>query len=310
MTTPPTTDAYSMVTIERAQLPQQYEFGIQTTFGWGHSPFSPKLSDPNNPSDVAPRVLIENQYTLDLGVFFGLSSFLSLAAIAPLAANSYNNDLVGQPIVVTAPTTMNPTGFPQTSGLYRGQQRQTVEISRAGLRDPRFAAKVRFYGSQHFEIGTLLEMTLPLGDRSAFMGEYNVTFRPKLLLGVMTSRLNFAVNLGAIVRPESTLYDPYTDALTLKSSHELSWGAGATLFLHRMISLGAEGIGTVPIAGGGDPTALTASVLGTVYLRALEKWRLYIAGGGGLIGSSARNADGRLLVGFSHSLSPREGGLR
>ena len=43
MLTPQTTDAYSMVTIERAQTPQQYEFGIQTSFGWAHSPFSPTL---------------------------------------------------------------------------------------------------------------------------------------------------------------------------------------------------------------------------------------------------------------------------
>ena len=312
MLTPPTTDAYSMVTIERAQTPQQYEFGIQTTFGWAKNPFSPTLTIPPFALGEWRYNLIGNQFTLDLGFFFGLTKYLSIAAVLPIGANTYDEEAVGESALISTPTAANPTGFPQTSGLYRGEPRQSIDIARSGLRDPRIAVKVRFLGTKYVELGTLLDLTLPFGDRNSFLGERTATFRPKLLFGIMASRLNIAINFGAIVRGSSVLYDGYSNPplVRYQTMPELTWGAGATVFLHRMLSLGLEGLGNIPI--GAEPQFATplATLLGTVYFRALDKWRLYIAGGGGLVSSSERNADGRLLVGFSYSLAPREGGLR
>lgn len=312
MLTPQTTDAYSMVTIERAQTPQQYEFGIQTSFGWAHSPFSPTLPVPPLGTTEQRYNLIGNQFTLDLGFFFGLTKFLSIAAVMPLGSNTYDEEAVGQSALISAPSMQNPTGFPQTTGLYRGEPRQSIEIARTGLRDPRFAAKLRFYGGKTIELGTLLDLTLPFGDHSSFLGERTATFRPKLLFGILTSRLNVALNLGAIIRGSSVLYDGYSNppVTRFQTVHELTWGVGATVFLHRVISLGLEGLGNIPLGAESQFATPLATLLGTVYLRAFEKWRLFIAGGGGLVSSSQRNADGRLLVGFSFSLAPREGGLR
>lgn len=312
MLTPQTTDAYSMVTVERAQTPQQYEFGIQTSFGWARNPFSPTLPVPPLGLSEARYDLIGNQFTLDLGFFFGLTKFLSIAAIMPLGANTYDEDAVGQSALISAPSMQNPTGFPQTTGLYRGEPRQSIDIARSGLRDPRFAAKVRFYGGKNVEIGTLLDVTLPFGDHNSFLGERTATFRPKLLFGIMASRLNIAVNFGALIRGSSVLYDGYTNppVARFQTVHELTWGVGATVFLHRVISLGLEGVGNVPLGAESQFSTPLATLLGTVYIRAVEKWRLFIAGGGGLVSSSQRNAEGRLLVGFSFSLAPREGGLR
>ncbi len=312
MLTPQTTDAYSMVTIERAQTPQQYEFGIQTSFGWAHNPFSPTLPVPPLGTSEQRYQLIGNQFTLDLGFFFGLTKFLSVAAIMPLGANTYDEEALGQSALISAPTMQNPTGFPQTTGLYRGEPRQSTDIARSGLRDPRFATKIRFYGGKNVELGTLLDVTLPFGDRNSFLGERTATFRPKLLFGILTSRLNIAVNFGAIVRGSSVLYDGYTNppVARFQTVHELTWGAGVTVFLHQVISLGLEGLGNIPLGAESQFATPLATLLGTVYLRAVDKWRLFIAGGGGLVSSSERNADGRLLIGFSYSLSPREGGLR
>jgi hypothetical protein len=312
MLTPPTTDAYSMVAVERAQTPQQYEFGIQTTFGWARNPFTPTLSIPPLGRDEARGALIGNQFTLDLGFFFGLTKFLSVAAVMPVGANTYDEEMLGSSAVISPPSALNPTGFPQTSGLYRGEARQSIDIARSGLRDPRLAAKVRFFSNKYVELGTLLDLTLPFGDRGSFLGERTATFRPKLLFGIMASRLNIALNFGALIRGSSVLYDGYrSDGMArYQTMPELTWGAGVTVLLHRILSLGVEGIGHIPL--GAEPQFATplATLLGTVYFRALDKWRLYIAGGGGLVSSSERNAQGRLLVGFSYSLSPREGGLR
>ena len=312
MLTPPSTDAYSMVTVERAQTPQQYEFGIQTTFGWARNPFTPTLSIPPLGVDETRTNLIGNQFTLDLGFFFGLTKFLSIAALLPVGANTYDEDMLGSSAVISPPSALNPTGFPQTSGAYRGEPRQSIDIARSGLRDPRVAVKIRFFGGRHVELGTLLDLTLPFGDRGSFLGERTATFRPKLLFGVMASRLNIALNVGALVRGSAVLYDGYGSmgVARYQTMPELIWGAGVTVLLHRMVSLGLEGVGHVPI--GAEPQFATplATLLGTVYFRALDKWRLYIAGGGGLVSSSERNAQARLLVGFSYSLSPREGGLR
>ncbi len=312
MLTPQSTDAYSMITVERAQTPQQYEFGIQTTFGWARNPFSPTLSIPPSGVDQTRSNLIGNQFTLDLGFFFGLTKWLSIAAVMPVGANTYDEEMLGLSTVVSPPIAPNRLASTQTSGLYRGEPRQSIDIARSGLRDPRLAVKVRFFTSKHVELGTLLDLTLPFGDRSSFLGERTATFRPKLLFGIMASRLNIALNFGAIVRGSAVLYDSYNSMgiARYQTMPELTWGAGATVFLHRLISLGLEGIGHIPI--GAEPQFATplATLLGTVYFRALDKWRLYIAGGGGLVSSSERNAQGRLLVGFSYSLSPREGGLR
>lgn len=312
MLTPPTTDAYSMVTVERAQTPQQYEFGIQTTFGWARNPFTPTLSIPPLGIDETRSNLIGNQFTLDLGFFFGLTKFLSVAAVMPVGTNTYDEDTLGSSAVISAPSAANPTGFPQTSGVYRGQPRQSIDIARSGLRDPRLAAKIRFFSNKFVELGTLLDVTLPFGDHSSFLGERTATFRPKLLFGIMASRLNIALNFGALVRGSAVLYDGYSSmgVARYQTMPELTWGAGVSVFLHRMISLGLEGVGVVPI--GAEPQFATplATLLGTVYFRALDKWRLFVAGGGGLVSSSERNAQARLLVGFSYSLAPREGGLR
>jgi hypothetical protein len=312
MLTPQTTDAYSMVTIERAQTPQQYEFGIQTSFGWSRNPFSLTLPVPPLGLTEQRYNLIGNQFTLDLGFFFGLTKFLSIAAVMPLGANTYDEEALGQSALISAPSMQNPTGFPQTTGLYRGEPRQSTDIARSGLRDPRFAAKVRFYGGKNVEIGTLLDATLPFGDRNSFLGERTATFRPKLLFGIITSRLNIAVNFGALIRGSSVLYDGYSNPpiARFQTVHELLWGVGATVYLHRVISIGLEGLGNVPLGAESQFSTPLATLLGTVYVRAVEKWRLFVAGGGGLVSGSERNADGRLLVGFSYSLAPREGGLR
>lgn len=310
---PPAMDAYGMMVVERARTPGKFEFGTSTVFGWAKNPFRPTLSDQNNGLAESRFDLIQHQLTVDLGFTLGLADFLSVAVVMPMGVNLYDQNPIGEPAVPQTPSPTNPTGFPRATGLYANQPRETVPISAAGVRDPRLGVKVRFYGGRHFEIGTLLELTLPLGDRNSFLGENNATFKPRLLAGFMFSRVNIALSLGAIVREGVELYEPSTPltqppVLRFQTGHELSYGAGLSVLAHQMLSLGVEGFGTIPLVG--EATSTTTSILGAIYFRPSERWRITVAGGGGVIPDSPRNADGRLIVGLAYSPSPREGGLR
>jgi hypothetical protein len=309
----PAMDAYGMMVVERARTPGKFEFGTSTIFGWAKNPFRPTLSDQNNGLMESRFDLIQHQLTVDLGFSLGLTDFLSVAVVMPMGVNLYDQNPVGEPAVPQQPSAMNPTGLPRATGLYAGQPRQTVPISAAGVRDPRVGVKARFYGGRYFEIGTLLELTLPLGDRNSFLGENNATFRPQLLAGVMFWRVNIAMAFGAVVREGVELYEPSTpptmpQVLRFQSGHELTYGVGLSVLAHQMLSLGIEGFGTIPVVG--QATSATTSILGAIYFRPTEKWRITVAGGGGVLPDSPRNADGRLIVGLAYSPSPREGGLR
>lgn len=311
---PPAMDAYGLQVVDRAQTPQQFEFGMTANVGWAHKPLRLLLNDANMGRQEAPFSLIENQVTLDIGFYFGLWDFLSLSAMVPVGVNYYDANAVGDPTVVVLPATPTGTGSTMSTGIYAGQPRQNLGISSVGVRDPRFAVKARFYGGKYFEIGTLLEVTAPLGDNSSFLGDKNFTFRPKLLFGVLLSRLHILGSFGAVVRQSSELYDPNPTAaqaqsppLRLQVGHELTWGGAITVRLHRVIGLGVEAVGTIPVVG--EQVSMTGTALGSLYIMPTEKVRLSLTGGGGLLADSPRNADGRVMVGMAYSLLPRAGGL-
>jgi hypothetical protein len=308
--TPPAVDAYGMAVIDRAQTPQRFEFGMQAQFGWAYSPLRLTLADPHQSTlpDAQFRV-IEQQYNVDLGFFLGLADFLSVAAALPMAVNVYDDNALGSANELILPTSTTGMGTVVGTGMYQGLPRQNISISNVGPRDPRLSLKARFYGGRWFEIGMLLEGTLPIGNSDSFMGDKTATFRPRLLMGVLLKRVVLALSFGAIIRGISELDDPYRSqpVIRLQVGHELTWGAGLSVKAHRMLGLGVESVGTVPVTG--DVVSPTALLLGSLYFQPVDKFKLMVSGGGGLISSSPRNADGRVLVGLSYSLSPRAGGL-
>ena len=60
-------DAYGLQVVDRAQTPQQFEFGMTANLGWAHKPLRLQLNDINMGRQEAPFTLIEQQVTLDLG---------------------------------------------------------------------------------------------------------------------------------------------------------------------------------------------------------------------------------------------------
>jgi hypothetical protein len=226
-----------------------------------------------------------------------------------MAVNVYDDNALGSANELILPTSTTGMGTVVGTGMYQGLPRQNISISNVGPRDPRLSLKARFYGGRWFEIGMLLEGTLPIGNSDSFMGDKTATFRPRLLMGVLLKRVVLALSFGAIIRGISELDDPYRSqpVIRLQVGHELTWGAGLSVKAHRMLGLGVESVGTVPVTG--DVVSPTALLLGSLYFQPVDKFKLMVSGGGGLISSSPRNADGRVLVGLSYSLSPRAGGL-
>lgn len=305
-------DGYGMAMIDRAQTPQRFEIGLMATTGWALAPLRVTLLDRDMGNTPQPFNLIEHQVTADVGVSFGLADFLSIAAVVPLAYNFYNDSAVGEPNVYVPLGASNPTGFPSSSGLYVGEQRQSISLQSTGPRDARLSAKGRFYAGKWAEAGMILEATLPLGGTSSFLGDKNATFRPRLVGGILVKRVNLALSVGAIVRETSELYDPQRPASMggepiLQVGHELTWGGGLGVRAHRVLSLSIEGQGTVPLAG--DFAQMTVSLLGSVMLHPSERFKLVLAGGGSPLSDVARAAPGRVMLGVAYSPLPRVGGL-
>lgn len=309
-------DGYGLTLVDRAQTPQRFELGLRAQIGWSSAPLRVVLNDPSMGLSEQRFRLIQQQWTVDAGFSFGLFDFLSVSAAVPIAASSYDDAIVGDPVVPGPAMPMNPAGMTPTTGtgLSANQPRQNLGITRAGARDPRLAIKARFYGGRWFEIGTVLEATVPLGDSSSFLGERGATFRPRLVLGALLKRVGIFGSFGGIVREGASLAEPSPQMAMLMSppirlaiGHELSWGAALTARLHRTFGLGVEAVGTIPVAG--DSTEPTAAAIGALHVLPHEKLRLTLSGGGGLLASSARNAEGRVLIGLAYSLSPRIGGL-
>jgi hypothetical protein len=301
-----------MAMIDRAQTPQRFELGLSAFVGWAQSPLRVTLADPLMGNTPQPYNLIEQQVTADVGVSFGLFDFLSVAALIPLAYNSYEQNALGMPSVYVPLGASNPTGFPSASGLYLGQPRQTLALQTTGPRDARLGAKARLYAGRWAEAGMILEATLPLGGNAAFLGDQGVTFRPRLLGGVVIKRINLALSVGSIVRPSSTLTDPRRPSpsggeVVLEVGHELTWGGGLGARLHRVVSLSFEAQGTVPLVG--DAAQATVSLLVSLMLHPTERLKLVLAGGGSPLSDGSRAAPVRLLVGVAFSPSPRIGGL-
>ncbi len=308
----PAVDAYGLTVIDRAQTPQRFEFGLQSQFGWSYSPLKLTLADPHLVKyPDAPFRVIEQQYTVDLGFFLGLADFFSVAVSLPMGVNVYDDNAVGSANELVPPLATAPNGAVVPTGLYTNQPRQNIGLANAGPRDPRLSLKGRFYGGQWFEVGLLVEGTLPIGSSGSFLGEKSATLRPRLLMGVLLKRVVLALSVGAILRERSEIDDPYRmpELPRLIVGHELTWGAGLSVKAHRVVGFAVESIGTVPLVGDAEYVSPTALLVGSVYLQPTPKWKITLGGGGGLLGASPRNADGRVIVGLSYSLSPRAGGL-
>jgi hypothetical protein len=132
-------------------------------------------------------------------------------------------------------------------------------------------------------------------------------------------RFTLAGNVGAILRGENTLYDK-TGTLLLRLHHQLTYGLGAALRIHKYIGASVEAVGTVPLTGAPDTPPLPGAnmppiaqapqldLCGTLFAFPTPGVRLGLGGGGGLLAGPLRDS-GRAFLSVAWSPGPRAGGL-
>src|SRR5262249_51185121 len=154
------------------------------------------------PSNMPKRVsVMDRQIALDFGAHLGLTNWLELVVAIPISAQSYNASygLYGS----AADPMIRRTGF------YAADPYTNVPPPDASPLDMRLGPKARLFRVGLFGMALAAVATLPFGDDSAFLGDSGFTFRPMLIADVTRGPFTVAINVGAIIRPETIVFDPH-----------------------------------------------------------------------------------------------------
>ncbi len=196
----PALDSYGIFSVERAQTSHQWDFGFKLYLDYASNPLRLNMFDPTS-NKPKTSTMIDNLVTLNFGAHLGLTDWLEGAIVIPISAQTYT-DTYGQ-YGSPADPMISRTGF------YAGSPYTNIPPPNASPGDVRLALKARLFRKNIVGMALIAGMTVPFGDDAAFLGDSNFTFRPMLVFDVTRGPITFAVNLGAIVREETTVYDPY-----------------------------------------------------------------------------------------------------
>ena len=296
----PSLDGYGIFEVDRAEVARQWDFGVRLFANYAGNPLSATMSEPNDPAHVMARrnVLIDKQLALELGMHLGLTHWLELVVDVPVSVASYTAAYGKYGSYDDAMLTR--------SGFYAASPYGTTPPPNAAPLDARVGFKLKLLRKGMFGLAAGAIVTLPLGDDSAFLGDSGFTFQPKLIADLTRGAITAAINVGAIIRQETQVFDPYdlSDAafagaprLLFDVGHELTWSAGLAYRIVRWVGLGAEMVGLLPLVG--KKKDLTADVLGGLQLFPTRDVTVVVGAGGNVIASAARHDDYRVFVGVS-----------
>lgn len=296
----PALDSYGIFTVERAQTARQWAFGAQVYFNYALNPLRLAMFDAatGGPKTTA---LLDWQITLNFGAHLGLTHWLELVVDVPLSAQSYT----------AAYGSHGPAPTLERTGFYAPGPYTNIGPPDAAPLDPRIGLKARLFRRGLFGMAFAAVATLPFGDDSAFLGNGGFTFRPTLIADLTRGPLTIALNLGAIVRPETIVYDPHEVAIGAASpraligvGHELTWSAGAAYRFVKWVALAAELYGLVPLVHSanrpGDAARdHTAEILGGLQIFPGRGLIIAVGAGANIAPSALRHDDVRAFVGLT-----------
>jgi outer membrane protein OmpA-like peptidoglycan-associated protein len=301
----PALDSYGIFEVDRADVSRQWEFGVRVFSNFAANPLRLTLTDPTDPMHVntVREVLLSRQTALDFGLHVGLTNFLELVLDVPVSVQSFtpafgSNGAASDPMLAR-------TGFYAT-GSYTN-----VAPPDASPLDARVGFKVKMFRKGAFGLGASAIVTLPFGDESAFLGDSSFTFQPKLIADVTRGPVTFAMNLGAVIRQETRVYDPYDQAgvadhsftgsprLLLDVGHELTASAGLAYRFVHWVGIGAEVSALIPLVG--EQKDYTVDVLGGLQIFPWRSLVIAVGAGAGVLASADRRDDYRVFLGLSWS---------
>ena len=201
----PSVDSYGIFTLERAEVSHQWDFGFKLYGNFAGNPLRLTMGDDEaTHTKSKSQVVMDRQIALNLGIHLGLTNWLELILDFPISSQNYTPayGLYG----AASDATLNRTGF------YRADKFTNVPPPDAAPLDARIGFKAKIFRKGIFGVAAAAIMTLPFGDDAAFLGDTNFTFRPNLIADLTRGPITVAVNVGAIIRQETKVYDPFDQA--------------------------------------------------------------------------------------------------
>ncbi|MCU1280419.1 MAG: OmpA domain protein, partial [bacterium] len=225
----PALDSYGIFTVDRSQTSHQWDWGFKVFVDYAQNPLRLNMcTDPATcdfSSGGKPKLtpIMGWQAVMHFGFHLGLTDWLELVTDIPVSAEGYSATY-GDYGSAGSPT-LTRTGFYANSGF------TNVPPPDAAPLDWRIGFKARLFRSGMFGVAAAAVVTLPFGDDSAFLGDGGFTFRPTLIGDVTRGPFTAAINIGAIIRPETIVLAPNDPMSTGSRSlidvgHELTWSAG------------------------------------------------------------------------------------
>jgi outer membrane protein OmpA-like peptidoglycan-associated protein len=310
--------------IDRAALTSKWEPAFKFFFNHEATPLRLKFPQPGCTANcIGQQDMISSAQVFNLQAQFGIMRWLEIGLDLPLVRHSLTSNPAPDKKegfeLLSAADPITNTGYPNVSPM-----------------DMRVGLKGTLLNTSGFALALAVEGTIPFGDELVFAGEKTFTVHPRLLASLDHKALTVAANVGYHYRPQSLVLwdDPETleerDKPLFGVGQELTFGAGAAYRFHRVIGVGAEFYGAVPLRtsnynvlssrteytdkskcpGGvvpcevttsspvAPPTAPVTEALGGVILTPVTGVDIAVGAGGGITGDARRVAM-RLFAGIS-----------
>jgi large repetitive protein len=314
----PALDSYGIFTVDRAQTSHQWDWGFKLFIDYAQNPL--RLNICPATCDCTAVTMSQKpglsavmgwQAVMHFGFHLGLTDWLELVADIPVSAEGYTAAYGTYGSAASGDITTARTGFYANSGY------TNVPPPDASALDWRIGFKARIFRAGMFALAASAVVTLPFGDDAAFLGDGGFTFRPTLIADVTKGPITAAINIGAIVRPETIVLAPNDPSgspgrTLIDVGHELTWSAGFAYRFVRWVGIAAEIYGLVPLvhsAPTNNPLDAgkdyTANVAGGFQFFPLKDISVGVGAGAGIIGSAMRHEDFRVFGGLTWA--PAEG---
>ncbi len=303
----PAMDAYGIFAVERADTSHQWDFGFKLYANYAGNPLRLEMFDASVPGTMrSTQTLMDRQIALNFGAHLGLTNWLQLMLDIPISSQGYT----------TAYGDYGDAGkFPiSRTGFYEGGPFTNIPPPDAAANDMRLGLKWKLFRKGLFGMAINTVVTIPFGDDAAFLGDTNFTFRPNLIADVTRGPITVALNVGAIVRETTEIFDQHDIAtkvaqprMLLHLGHELTFGLGLAYRFVHWVGLGVEASGYIPLT---SPVARSATdvppatdysvdVLGGLQFFPTRDLILAVGAGAGVITAAARHDDFRIFLGLT-----------
>jgi large repetitive protein len=314
----PALDSYGIFTVDRAQTSHQWDWGFKLFIDYAQNPLRLNICPATGDCTAVTMsqkpglsAVMGWQAVMHFGFHLGLTDWLELVADIPVSAEGYTAAYGTYGSAASGDITTARTGFYANSGY------TNVPPPDASALDWRIGFKARIFRAGMFALAASAVVTLPFGDDAAFLGDGGFTFRPTLIADVTKGPITAAINIGAIVRPETIVLAPNDPSgspgrTLIDVGHELTWSAGFSYRFVHWVGVAAEVFGLVPLVSSGQTSNpldagkdFTVDVAGGFQFFPIKDIGVGVGAGAGVLGSSMRHDDFRVFGGVTWA--PAEG---